>query len=142
MASELSCSLRLTSGALAATTYPAPPMLPPGAQIAVLAGDPGAAPYTVRLKFPANYAVGAHLSDDENARWSGAVVGMGNKLDKTAGRRPHRRFCVAAGANHYVHETGNHDPLYGMGPGNKHVNPRTIRGTRRRMVSPGQPQVR
>src|SRR6476620_9589447 len=40
---------------------PAPPMLPPGAQIAVLSGDPGkAAPYTVRLKFPANYAVPAH----------------------------------------------------------------------------------
>jgi hypothetical protein len=37
---------------------PAPPMLPPGAQIAVLAGDPSKpAPYTVRLKFPANYFV-------------------------------------------------------------------------------------
>src|SRR5262249_38432107 len=40
---------------------PAPPLLPPGAQIAVLAGNPGApAPYTVRLKFPANYEVPAH----------------------------------------------------------------------------------
>ena len=35
---------------------PAPPLLPAGAQIAVLAGDPtSAVPYTVRLKFPANY---------------------------------------------------------------------------------------
>src|SRR5262249_3741884 len=39
----------------------APPILPPGAQIAVLAGDPGkAAPFTVRLKFPANYTIPAH----------------------------------------------------------------------------------
>src|SRR5947207_700338 len=36
----------------------APPMLPPGAQIAVLSGDPSkAAPYAVRLKFPAHYAI-------------------------------------------------------------------------------------
>jgi len=40
---------------------PAPPLLPPGAQIAVLAGDPTmAAPYSVRLKFPAGYAIPAH----------------------------------------------------------------------------------
>src|SRR5262245_11344865 len=40
---------------------PAPPMLPPGAQIAVLSGDPTkSAPYAVRLKFPANYAIPAH----------------------------------------------------------------------------------
>jgi len=47
---------------------PAPPMLPPGAQIAVLAGNPMAAgAYTVRLKFPANYAIPAHSHPtDEN----------------------------------------------------------------------------
>ena len=34
---------------------PAPPMLPPGAQIAILAGDPTKpAAYAVRLKFPSN----------------------------------------------------------------------------------------
>ena len=33
-------------------------MLPAGAQIAVLAGNPMAqGPYTLRLKFPANYAI-------------------------------------------------------------------------------------
>src|SRR6186997_1322087 len=67
----------------------APPMLPPGAQIAVLAGDPGKpAPYTIRLKFPANYAIPAHSHPmDENvAVVSGALImGMGTKLDKTAG---------------------------------------------------------
>src|SRR6476659_4628737 len=47
---------------------PAPPMAPPGAQIAVLTGDPGKpVPYTVRLKFPANYAIPAHSHPgDEN----------------------------------------------------------------------------
>jgi hypothetical protein len=45
----------------AAKWGPAPPMLPPGAQIAVLAGNPTASgPYTVRLKFPANYDIPAH----------------------------------------------------------------------------------
>ena len=47
---------------------PAPPFVPPGAQIAVLAGNPMAnGPYTVRLKFPAGYAVAAHSHPtDEN----------------------------------------------------------------------------
>src|SRR5581483_6508219 len=47
---------------------PAPPMLPAGAQIAVLSGDPGkAGSYSVRLKFPANYSVPAHSHPtDEN----------------------------------------------------------------------------
>src|SRR5262249_11815848 len=51
-----------------ATWGPAPPMLPPGAQIAVLAGDPtSSTAYAVRLKFPANYAMPAHSHPtDEN----------------------------------------------------------------------------
>src|SRR5262245_35458440 len=67
---------------------PAPPMLPPGAQIAVLAGDPtkpGA--YSVRLKFPANYAIPAHShpTDENVVVVSGAVTfGMGDKLNKNA----------------------------------------------------------
>src|SRR5215831_8555806 len=65
---------------------PAPPMLPPGAQIAVLSGDPSkAAPYAVRLKFPANYLIPAHShpTDENVVVVSGTFfVGMGNKLDK------------------------------------------------------------
>ena len=51
---------------------PAPPMLPPGAQIAVLSGDPTKpVAYAVRLKFPANYVIPAHSHPtDEN------VVGL------------------------------------------------------------------
>src|SRR5215831_311582 len=47
---------------------PAPPFVPAGAQMVVLAGNPMAAePYTVYLKFPAGYAVPAHWHPtDEN----------------------------------------------------------------------------
>src|SRR5205809_3912353 len=67
---------------------PAPPMLPAGAQIAILSGDPGkAAPYAVRLKFPANYMIPAHSHPtDENVTvLSGSfTIGMGDKLVKGA----------------------------------------------------------
>ena len=48
---------------------PAPPMLPPGAQIAVLSGDPGKpAPYAVRLKFPAQLRHSGALAPDRRER--------------------------------------------------------------------------
>ena len=78
----------------AAKWGPAPPMLPPGAQIAVLAGDPTRpVPYTVRLKFPANYDIPAHSHPtDENVTVvSGELfIGMGNKLDRKAATGPRR----------------------------------------------------
>src|SRR6202000_46033 len=40
---------------------PAPPMLQPGAQFAVLAGDPGkAGPFIIRLKLPDGYKIMPH----------------------------------------------------------------------------------
>ena len=40
---------------------PAPPSLPPGAQVAVLEGDPmKSGPFTIRLRFPAGYRIPAH----------------------------------------------------------------------------------
>jgi len=73
---------------------PAPPMLPPGAQIAVLAGDPTKpAAYTVRLKFPSNYAIPAHShpTDEHVVVVSGAVTfGMGDKLIK--GQPPTKHY--------------------------------------------------
>jgi hypothetical protein len=47
---------------------PAPPTVPPGAQIAVLSGDPGKpGPFVLRIKFPAGYKVPAHWHPtDEN----------------------------------------------------------------------------
>ena len=74
--------------AAAAKWGPAPPMLPPGAQIAVLAGNPTTTGrYTVRLKFPANYDIPAHSHpEDENVVVvSGELfMGLGTKMDKKA----------------------------------------------------------
>jgi quercetin dioxygenase-like cupin family protein len=115
----------------AAKWGPAPPMLPAGAQIAVLAGDPSkAAPYTIRLKFPANYDMPAHSHpEDENvAVVSGELfIGMGTKLDKTAGHglRVGAFALMPAHANHFAYTKSETTILlYGLGPVEfKYVNP-------------------
>jgi quercetin dioxygenase-like cupin family protein len=113
---------------------PAPPLVPPGAQIAVMAGDPGkAAPYTVRLKFPANYAIAAHShpTDENVVIVSGALnFGMGDKLDKKAAGNKTLGVggyaLMPAGMNHFAY-TGAKETiiiLYGQGPVDfKYVNP-------------------
>jgi quercetin dioxygenase-like cupin family protein len=67
---------------------PAPAVLPAGAQISVLEGNPAAkGPITLRLKFPANYEIPAHWHSmaERLTVLSGALhVGMGDKLDRTA----------------------------------------------------------
>ena len=112
---------------------PAPPMLPPGAQIAVLAGDPGkAAPYTVRLKFPANYVIPAHShpTDENVVVVSGAVsFGAGDKVEKGAATNktllPGGYALQPANMNHFAYTTQESTiVLYGIGPVDfKYVNP-------------------
>jgi hypothetical protein len=67
---------------------PAPPALPPGAQIAVLEGNPAEkGPVTLRLRFPADYNIPAHWHSmtERVTVLSGAFhVGMGDKLDRAA----------------------------------------------------------
>ena len=114
-----------------ATWGPAPPMLPPGAQIAVLAGDPTkAAPYTVRLKFPANYDIPAHShpTDESVSIVSGELfMGMGNKLDRKAGMGlgVGGFGLMPANANHFAYTKGETTiVLFGQGPVEfKYVNP-------------------
>jgi quercetin dioxygenase-like cupin family protein len=119
-------------------------MLPPGAQIAVLSGDPTkAVRYTVRLKFPANYDIPAHSHpEDENvAVVSGELfVQMGTKLDRKTG------MALGAGGYALMPANANHAAytkaettilLYGTGPVDfKYVNPgddpRTKTSTNRR----------
>lgn len=65
---------------------PAPPFLPPGAQLAVLEGDPMASSgdFTIRLKMPDGYKVGPHTHPNrENVTvLSGTLkVGMGDQFD-------------------------------------------------------------
>jgi hypothetical protein len=65
---------------------PAPPVLPAGAQIAVLEGNPSEkGPVTLRLRFPANYDIPAHWHSmaERVTVLSGAFhVGMGDTLDR------------------------------------------------------------
>src|SRR5262245_26428594 len=104
---------------------PAPPMIPPGAQIAVLAGDPTKpVPYTVRLKFPANYAIQAHShpTDENVVVVSGALTfGMGEKLAKGAAANKTLATggyaLMPAGMNHFAYtESTTTIVLYGVGP--------------------------
>src|SRR3954463_13987782 len=112
----------------------APPLLPSGAQIAVLSGDPTKpAPYAVRLKFPANYAIPAHShpTDENVVVLSGALTfGMGDKLAKTAAGNKTLAtggYALApAGMNHFAFTAGQETTivLYGQGPVDfKYVNP-------------------
>ena len=105
---------------------PAPPMLPPGAQLAVLSGNPmGAGPYAVRLRFPANYEIPAHShpTDENVVVTKGSVTfGMGDKLSKTA--KDNKTLNVGGYAlmptnmNHYAYagSAGADIVLYGQGP--------------------------
>jgi quercetin dioxygenase-like cupin family protein len=112
---------------------PAPPMLPPGAQIAVLAGDPTKpVPYTVRLKFPANYAIPphSHPTDEHVVVTSGGLTfGMGDKLAKgAAGNKtlaPGGFALMPANMNHFAYTAQETTiVLYGQGPVEfKYVNP-------------------
>jgi quercetin dioxygenase-like cupin family protein len=112
---------------------PAPPMFPAGTQIVVLAGDPTKpAPYTVRLKFPSNYALPAHShpTDEHVVVVSGEVTfGMGDKLNKTAASNktlPVGGFALMpATVNHYAYTTQESTiVLFGEGPVEfKYVNP-------------------
>jgi quercetin dioxygenase-like cupin family protein len=111
---------------------PAPPMLPAGAQIAVLSGDPGKpAPYTIRLKFPANYAIPAHAhpTDENVVIIAGALTfGMGDKLTRGAGNKTlgvGGYALMPANMNHFAYTTQETTiVLYGQGPVEfKYVNP-------------------
>ncbi len=67
----------------------APPGFPAGAQIAVLDGNPGGkGVYTVRLKAPAGYKIMPHThptAELVTVISGGIHVGMGDKLDESAG---------------------------------------------------------
>jgi quercetin dioxygenase-like cupin family protein len=70
------------------TWGPGPAALPPGAQAAVLEGDPKqAAPFTMRLLFPAGYRIPAHSHpgvERVTVIQGELKVGMGDKFDASA----------------------------------------------------------
>jgi quercetin dioxygenase-like cupin family protein len=77
----------------------APPVLPKGAKLAVLHGDPSkAGPIVMRLKVPAGYKIAphTHTKDEQLTIVSGALyLGMGDKMDGKA--EP-----LKAGGFHYL----------------------------------------
>lgn len=68
---------------------PVPPVLPKGAEVAVLSGDPFAAgSYVLRLKFPKGYKIAAHhhpTTESITVLSGNFHIGMGDKFDDTKG---------------------------------------------------------
>jgi quercetin dioxygenase-like cupin family protein len=102
---------------------PAPPSLPPGAQAAMIAGDPAKpAVFVIRAKFPDGYTVPPHWhpTDEYVTVLSGTLMaGLGDKLDAGA------MHAMPAGSmakmpkrtNHYVRAKGETViQVQGVGP--------------------------
>ena len=92
---------------------PAPPFLPPGAQLAVLEGDPMASSgdFTIRLKMPDGYKVAPHTHPNrENVTvLSGTLkVGMGDQFDAS------KMMSFGAGSFAYLDPSMHH---YAMASG-------------------------
>jgi quercetin dioxygenase-like cupin family protein len=107
------------------------PSLPPGAKIAVIEGPPSeAVPFTVRVKFPADYKIPAHWHPivERVTVLSGTFnIGLGDQLDpqKTTALGPGSVIIMQPQTNHFVwtkEETVIQ--AHGTGPGGiTYVNP-------------------
>lgn len=103
---------------------PAPPSLPPGAQFAVLQGDPRkeGSPYTFRAKFPDGFKVPPHWHPvDENVTvLKGAFfVGYGERFDASKGKElpPGSYARMPKGMRHYAWAKGETIvQVHGIGP--------------------------
>lgn len=110
---------------------PAPPGLPPGAQVAVLFGDPGkAGPFIIRAKMPAGYTVPphSHPTAENVTLLSGDLrMGMGEKLDPPAAAqlKPGDFISLEARMNHFaISEKGAVIQISSQGPfAINYVNP-------------------
>jgi ChrR-like protein with cupin domain len=87
---------------------PAPPVLPAGAEIAVLEGNPSEkGAVTLRLRFPANYNIPAHwhsMAERVTVLSGKFNVGMGEKLDRhaTQALEPGGFVSLAPKMNHFA----------------------------------------
>ncbi|MBA1143700.1 cupin domain-containing protein [Mesorhizobium neociceri] len=102
---------------------PAPAVLPAGADLAVIAGDPSKnGIYVLRLKLPAGYKIAAHnhpTSEYVTVISGNFHIGMGDKLDETKGiELTSGGFGVAPqGMNHYAWTTSDTIvQVHGEGP--------------------------
>lgn len=109
----------------------APAVLPIGAQMTILEGDPSkSGPFTIRLKLPANYKIPPHmnLGDDHITVISGSYsIGMGDKFDTTKGKdMPAGAFISIRTGDHSYSWTADDTilQLQGVGPWNiQYVHP-------------------
>jgi quercetin dioxygenase-like cupin family protein len=103
---------------------PAPPLIPPGAEIAVLQGDPSVPgqEFTIRLRFPDGWAIGPHSHpNDENVTVIKGkfLIGMGDVFDTTAllALRAGDFITAPANANHFAEAKGRTViQIHGIGP--------------------------
>ena len=107
------------------------PSLPPGAKIAVIEGPMSqAVPFTVRLSFPANYRIPAHMHPavERVTVLSGEFfMGIGDRLDleKATGLKAGSVMIMAAGTRHFAWtREATIVQLHGTGPwGITYVDP-------------------
>src|SRR5262249_23324860 len=103
---------------------PAPPALPPGAQAAVLAGEPGreGSAYTIRVKMPDGYKVAPHWHPvDENVTvlQGTLLIGRGEKFDPGAAEKmPAGGYSrMPKGMRHFAQAQGETIiQVHGVGP--------------------------
>jgi hypothetical protein len=102
---------------------PAPDVLPPGAQAAVLEGDPAqAGPFTLRLRLPANYRLPPHyhpVTEHVTVLEGTFYVGMGDVFDASkATSLPTGTFAaLGPGVRHFALTKGvTVIQLHGVGP--------------------------
>lgn len=106
-----------------------PATLPPGAQLAIIQGDPAKeGPFTYRVKFPANFKVPPHTHKAiENVTVLSGVLhlGLGTKLDTGSGQmvptggfasipatHPHYAWTTTEATMIQVHSVGPTDITY------------------------------
>jgi quercetin dioxygenase-like cupin family protein len=111
---------------------PSPPALPPGAQFAVLDGDPSKpGAFALRVKLPDGYTVPPHWhpTTENLVILSGSLMmGTGDKLDEASMHAlgPGAYAKMPAKTRHYVRAKGETTfQVYGMGPFEvTYVNPK------------------
>jgi quercetin dioxygenase-like cupin family protein len=91
---------------------PVPPMLPAGARMAVVSGDPTkAGPFTVDIAFPSGYRIPPHFhpsAENVTVKSGTFLYGMGDKLDRKA-MKPMKKGesgSIPANMHHYAQARG------------------------------------
>lgn len=109
----------------------APPVLPKGAKVAILDGDPfKPGPYVIRLKMPPGYKVPPHWhSRAENVTIISGMLalGMGDTMDKKAAQilKPGGFHAIGPQIHHYAFsQSGAVVQIHGEGPFDiNYINP-------------------